>query len=85
MSVAVMTACNCVALTNVVVRLDPFQFTTEPLMNSVPFTVRVKAEVPNVALAGDSEVMVGIGLAATMVNGALAEVDFPGGGFDTVT
>ena len=84
-SAAVMAACNCVALTNVVVRLVPFQFTTDPLMNPVPFTVRVKAAVPAVAVDGDSEVIVGTGLGAAMVNGEFAEVPPPGAGLNTVT
>jgi len=63
MSVAEMAACNCVALINEVVLGDPFQLTTEPLMNPLPFTVRVKAAVPAVALVGDSDVIVGTGFA----------------------
>ena len=85
MSAAVIAACNCVALTNVVVRLVPFQLTTDPLRNPVPFTVRVKAAVPAVALDGERELMVGIGLAALMVNAALLEVPPPGAGLNTVT
>ena len=67
MSAAVIAAVNCVALTYVVVRLDPFQFTTEPLMNPVPATVSVKAAVPAVALAGDSVLIVGAVLVRLMV------------------
>src|SRR5207302_1826184 len=52
-STAVMAACNCVALTYVVVRPAKFQFTIElPLTKPVPFTVRVKAAPPAVALVG---------------------------------
>jgi len=62
MSAAVIAAVNCVALTYVVVRLDPFQFTTDPLMNPVPVTVSVNAPVPAVALVGDSMLIVGTAL-----------------------
>ena len=41
-SAGVMTAVSCVALTNVVGRGEPFQFTTSPGANPVPFTVNVK-------------------------------------------
>lgn len=44
-----------------VTRADPFQFTTEPGTNPVPFTVRVNAAVAAVALAGDNELMEGTG------------------------
>ncbi len=49
------------ALTNVVVRALPFQFTAELETNFVPFTVSVKASSPAVALAGEREAMVGTG------------------------
>ena len=86
MSAAVIAAVNCVALTYVVVRLDPFHFTTEPLMKPVPVIVKVNAAVPAVALAGDSVLIVGIGFAALIVNAAvLPHVPPPGAGFVTVT
>src|SRR5579871_1780654 len=50
MSVAEIAACNCVPLTYVVARPAPFQFTTEPAIKPVPFTVNVNAAVPDVAL-----------------------------------
>jgi len=56
-----------VALTNVVVRLLPFQLTTEPETNPVPLTVRVNAAPPAVALAGDSELIVGTGFVCVTV------------------
>jgi hypothetical protein len=46
MSVAGMAALSRIADTNVVGRSDPFHRTTEPLMNPVPFTVRVNAVLP---------------------------------------
>ncbi len=84
-SAAVIAAVTCVALMYVVVRLDPFQFTTEPLMNPVPVTVKVNAAVPAVALAGDSVLIVGTGFAALIVNAALPDVPPPGVGLVTVT
>ena len=41
-SAGVIAAVSCVALTNVVGRGEPFQFTTSPGANPVPFTVNVK-------------------------------------------
>jgi hypothetical protein len=40
--------------TTVVDRGDPFQFTTAPATNPVPFTVRVKPELPGFATSGTS-------------------------------
>src|SRR5882762_1402711 len=85
MSAAVMPACNCVALTNVVVRFVPFQLTTEPLRNPVPFTVSVNAAVPAVAFAGDSELIAGTGFVALIVKAELPDVPPPGAGLNTVT
>jgi hypothetical protein len=61
-SAAVMAARSRVALTKVVVRSAPFQRTTDPATNPVPFTVSVKAAPPTEALAGDRPVTVGTGL-----------------------
>src|ERR1700733_5359141 len=52
MSVARMLAVNCDELTNVVARGLPFQFTTAPERNPVPFTVKVNAAPPAPVLAG---------------------------------
>lgn len=41
-SAGVITAVSCVALTNVVERGEPFQFTTSPAAKPVPFTVKMK-------------------------------------------
>jgi hypothetical protein len=61
-SAAVIAAVNCVALTNVVVLAAPLNFTTEVDSKPVPFTVRVKAAPPAVALVGEREVAVSAGL-----------------------
>ena len=65
-SAAVIAAVNCVARTKVVVLAAPLNFTTDVDTKPVPFTVRVKAAPPAVALAGEREVSVGAGL--LMVN-----------------
>ncbi len=60
MSAAEIVAVNCVALTNVVGRGDPFQFTiVAPLTKPVPFTVSVNAAAPAVRAAGLRLVMAG--------------------------
>ena len=61
-SAAVIAAVNCVALTNVVVLAAPLNFTTDVDTKPVPFTVRVKAAPPAVALVGEREVSIGAGL-----------------------
>jgi hypothetical protein len=61
MLLAGMAAVNCVLLPNVVVRLEPFQRTTELEIKLEPSTVRVKAAPPAVALMGEMEVSVGTG------------------------
>jgi hypothetical protein len=60
-SVAVIAAVTCVALTNVVVVAVPLKLTVEPETKFVPLTVSVKAAPPAVALVGESEVIVGEG------------------------
>jgi hypothetical protein len=49
-----IVAVSCEPLTNVVVRGLPFQFTTDPDTNPVPFTVSVKPAPPGATLAGIS-------------------------------
>jgi hypothetical protein len=61
-SAAVIAAVNCVAFTNVVVLAAPLNFTTDVETKPVPFTVRVKAAPPAMALVGEREVSVGAGL-----------------------
>jgi hypothetical protein len=68
MSAAVIDAVTRVPLAYVVVRLAPFQRTTEPEMKFVPLTVSVKAAPPAVADDGLKVVSVGTGLGALMVN-----------------
>jgi hypothetical protein len=82
-SAAGIAAVNCVALTNVVVRALPFQFTTAPLTKFVPFTVSVNPAPPAPALEGDSPLIVGLGLLT--VNVCAPDVPPPVGGLYTVT
>jgi hypothetical protein len=73
MSVARIDAVNCVALTNVVTFATLLKLTTEVETKPVPFTVRVNAGPPTIALAGDNDVIAGVGFAApTTVVGSLA-------------
>jgi hypothetical protein len=58
-SPALITAVNCVALTNVVNRPLPLKFTVAPLTKPVPFTVSVNASPPVVAAAGESVAIAG--------------------------
>lgn len=51
-----------VLLTKVVVRLLPFQRTTDEAMNFVPVAVSVKAPLPTAAVLGAMELSVGTGL-----------------------
>src|SRR6266850_1621815 len=94
MSAAVIAAVSWVALTKVVVRAAPFHCTPEPLMNPVPFTVRVKSAPPKSVLDGDSEEIVGTALLIADVsvgaglfseNACAAVVPPPGVGVTTVT
>src|SRR2546426_1163503 len=83
MSVAGITADNCVDETYVVARSTPFQRTTELPTKVVPVTVSVSPGPPAVAAAGLSPVVVGTGL--VMVNVCGLEVPPPGAGVNTVT
>ena len=51
-------AVNCVALTYVVDRAEPFQSTTAPEANPLPFTISVNAGFPAVRLEGFSDPIV---------------------------
>jgi hypothetical protein len=82
----VIAAVNCVALTNVVVRLLPFHCTTELPMKLLPFTVNVNAPEPALTVFGDNVVIAGTGLgAAVTVNVTALDVPPPGAGLVTVT
>ena len=61
-SVACMATVNCVAETKVVARAWPLTVAVAPLTNPVPLTVRGKAALPAVTLAGLRLVMLGVGL-----------------------
>ena len=52
-------AVSWVSLTSEVGRAVAFQFTTEPLSKSCPFTVRVRVSEPACAKDGDSEATLG--------------------------
>jgi hypothetical protein len=69
MSAAGIDAVSCVAETNVVVRLAPFQRTTEPATKFEPFTVSVNAAPPAVVVDGERDVTAGTGLLAVTVMG----------------
>ena len=84
-SAAVIAACNWVAFTKVVIRLDPFQFTIAPETNPVPVTISVNAEPPATTVDGASEVIVGTAFGALTVNINAFEVPPPGAGLNTVT
>jgi hypothetical protein len=83
MSLAKITAVNCVALTKVVARPLLFHCTTELETKLVPLTVRLKAGPPAAVLEGESKLAVGTGL--LMVNVRALVVPPPGEGFTTVT
>ena len=84
-SAAVICAWSCVALIYVVVRLLPFQRTTDVIAKFVPVAVSVKAAAPAAALVGEIELSVGTGFVAVMVNVATLDVPPPGVGLNTVT
>jgi hypothetical protein len=86
-SAYVMAALSCVALTKVVGRGEPFQFTTSPFTKFVPFTSKVKpVGLQNgveaiCVVEAESEVMVG----ARIENEIGLDVPPPGVGVKTVT
>ena len=85
-SLARIAAVTCVALTYVVVFTAPLKLMMELLRKPVPVTVRVKADEPAVALAGESLVMAGAGFrAAETVKVTMFEVPPPGVGLVTIT
>jgi hypothetical protein len=83
MSLAGIVAVNRVALTNVVVRSEPPQRTTEFETKCVPLTVKLKSGPPADVLVGEMPVSVGARLVMVKVCGL--EVPPPGVGLNTVT
>jgi len=83
MSAAVIAAVNCVALTNVVVRLLPFHCTTALFSKLLPFTVRVNAAPPAIAEFGTSVDSAATGVVTLKKN--VFDVPPPGVGFTTIT
>src|SRR5262245_35719686 len=77
MSLAEIAAVSCVLLTKVVVRLLPFHCTTEAEIKPVPFTVRMKAGPRAVAIEGDKELMLGVGLGGGWPGGGGLELPPP--------
>jgi len=74
MRLAATAPVNCAALPKVVGRADPFHMIVELAANPEPFTVRVNAAPPACALAGTTPLMVGLSVAATIVNVTLLDV-----------
>jgi len=64
-SAALIVAVTDELETKVVVRAEPFQFTTEVETKFVPFTVKVKPDPPAVVEVGEMEVVVGTGFKTT--------------------
>jgi len=83
MSPAEMAARNSVLLTNVVVRSEPFQRTTDGAAKLAPLTVSVNPAPPAVALLGESETAVGAG--GLIVNVRALDVSPIGKKSNTVT
>jgi hypothetical protein len=86
-SVAVIAAVSCVALTNVVGRGEPFQFTTRPFTKFVPFTISVMPAGLHAGVDGsnivDSKTDVIVG--ATIENEIAFDVVPPVAGVETAT
>lgn len=82
-SAAVIAAVNCVALTKVVIRTPPFQFTTEVLRKLLPFIVNGNDAPPAIAELGTREPSAGTGV--VMLNCTMFDVPPPGVGLNTPT
>src|SRR5256885_16747325 len=78
-----IVARSCVDDTNVVVRLAPFQRTTDDARKLLPFTVSSNVGPGAVAAVGDSEPATGVG--GPTVNVEALVVPPPGLGVKTVT
>src|SRR2546423_14966378 len=61
-SAAPIAACSCVALTNVVGRLVPFQRTTDEATKPAPLTVSMNAALPTDIEPGERPLTFGSGL-----------------------
>ncbi len=83
MSAAVITAVNLVEDTNVVVRFDPFHWTTDPPTKLLPLIVRTKSVPPAAVEAGLRLFKFGGGLLIVSVDAL--EVPPPGADVNTVT
>src|SRR5260370_945436 len=82
-SLAGMAALRCVLLTKGVVRLEPLNWTTDPLIKFLPFPIKGKAGPT--AQAGDGEISDSDGSGLLTVNVNAADVPPPGAGFTTET
>src|SRR5262245_33908596 len=85
MSVAGIWAVNSVALENVVGRGLPFQFTTAPFTNALPFAVKLNAGPPTAAVFCVRLVRTGTGFGGVMVKIKAFDAPPPGAGLTTIT
>ena len=81
MSLAGIEAVSCVLLTNVVVRFEPFTWTTDPFTKFEPLAVSVKAGPPAVAVLG--EMLASDGGELVTVKVSAVDVPPPGAGLKT--
>ncbi len=72
-------------LTKVVVRLEPFTWTTDPEMKLPPLRVNVNPPLPAMTLAGEILESDGAGFGLLTARVSAAEVPPPGAGFTTET
>jgi len=84
-SVAGIETISSVLLRKVVVRVEPFQRTSDVVTKPVPITDRVKAGPPAGVDDGLRRVTVGVGFPTTIENGTEFDVPPPGAGLTTVT
>ena len=74
LSAAGTVAVNCVALTNVVASALPLKLTAAPETKFAPVTVKIEMAAPELACAGDKDVIVGMGLFTVTVVVAVTAV-----------
>ncbi len=72
-------------LTKVVVRLEPFTWTTELGTKLLPLRVKVNPPLPAMTLSGERPERVGSGFALVTASESAADVPPPGLGFTTET